>query len=146
MKFDYFDILDYNTNKCTLMITPIIQELSGSVQSTIPELGLAFDYVDAGYSGKCPIKVKYESGVKYNIEAKLVDRHGTLLKEFGKTAGSNGYDAVCPDLIDAKLQLWSMSTSWTTTSEQIAVLDLNNLNGHDIEFIVTNSAQEQILQ
>lgn len=147
LTFTFFDILDYNLNRATILITPVLEVLSGTVTTTIPELALDYNYVDTGYSGKCPVKVKYENGVSYNIEAKLYDRKGTLLKEFGKTAGSNGYDAVCADLIDAKMQLWSMSTSWTTTSEQIAVIDLNGLNGHDIEFTVTSTPQEiEILQ
>ena len=103
LTFTFFDILDYNLQRATILITPVLQVLSGSVASLIPELALDYNYTDTGYSGKCPIKVKYENSVSYNIEAKLYDRNFTLLKEFGKTAGSNGYDAVCADLIDAKL-------------------------------------------
>lgn len=65
-----------------------------------------------------------------------------LLKDFGKTVGSNGYDAVCSELVDAKLGLWNMSTSWHTVSEEIAFLDLNGLNGHDVTFSVTMAATE----
>ena len=62
----------------------------------------------------------------------LIDRNGVIINKFGKTIGSNGYKAVCGDLVDAKLSLYSMSTSWTTTSVEVASLDLNGVNGHDI--------------
>ena len=55
-----------------------------------------------------------------------------MLNKFGKTIGSNDYKAVCGDLVDAKLSLYSMSTSWGTTSIEVASLDLNGVNGHDI--------------
>jgi len=138
--FSFFDILDYNTNRCTILITPTLQTAKGSVASSIPELSLDYNYVDTGNSGKCPIKVHYDAGVEHNIEAKLYDREGTLLKNFGKTYGSNGFDAVCSQLVDAKLSLWSMSTSWHTASEQIAHIDMNGLNGHEATFNVRNIA------
>jgi hypothetical protein len=66
------------------------------------------------------------------MEVMLFDRNGVMINKFGKTAGSNGYKAVCGDLVDAKLSLYSMSTSWGTTSVEVASLDLNGVNGHDI--------------
>jgi hypothetical protein len=137
LSFEFFDILDYDTNLCTILITPTLLIESGSVASSVDGISLDFNYVDSGNSGKCPVKVTYDNAVSYNIEAKLWSRDGTLLKDFGKTKGSNNYDAVCSDLIDAKITLWSMSTLWTTPSVQIALLDLNGLNGHDVTFNVS---------
>ena len=93
---------------------------------------LNWQYVETGESGKCPIKVHYGSDVHRNMEVMLFDRNGIMLNKFGKTIGSNGYKAVCGDLVDAKLSLYSMSTSWGTTSIEVASLDLNGVNGHDI--------------
>jgi len=59
-------------------------------------------------------------------------QNNTVAKEFGRTIGSNSYDAVCADLIDAKIAVISTTTSWFTKSAEIAALDLNGSNGHQI--------------
>jgi hypothetical protein len=145
MDFSYFDILDYDTNLATVLITPTLQSLKGSIPSSLPKISLDYDYEDTGNSGKCPIKVHYDSGIPYNVKAKLIDRNGELLKDFGATIGSNGYDAVCSDLVDAKLTLWSLSSSWSKVSEEIASIDLNGVNGHNINIRVAFAPEQLIL-
>lgn len=80
--------------------------------------------------GKCPIKVTFDDGIAHNIKVELVLQNNTVAKEFGRTFGSNSYDAICADLIDAKLAVISMTTSWFTKSVEVAALDLNGSNGH----------------
>jgi hypothetical protein len=75
----------------------------------------------------------------------LQDRNGNGIKTFGKTIGSNSYDAVCSDLVDAKLVLYKISTSWSTKSVPIATLDLNGVNSHDITVSVDSLSASAII-
>jgi hypothetical protein len=49
-------------------------------------------------------------------------------------------DAICSSLIDGKLALYSKTTSWFNQSHQIAVLDLNGVNGHNITVNISKAA------
>lgn len=118
-----------------ILITPLLSETEGSIMATNEQYKMDWTFLETGDSGKCPISVSYES-IPHNITVNLMDRHGKMVYEFGKTMGSNGYKAACYELIDAKLSLFSHSTSWSTTTVEIAHLDLNGVNGHDIDVTV----------
>ena len=90
--------------------------------------------------GQCPIKVTYDDGIAHNIQVDLVLKDKTIAKEFGRTRGSNSYEAVCGDLIDGKLAVISKTTSWFTQSVEIAQVDLNGANGHSITVHIANVA------
>lgn len=100
-------------------------------------------FTDTGLNGACPIKVTYEK-IPHNLEAHLFNRDGAMVYTFGKTVGSNGYKALCSDLIDSKLSLYSKSTSWSSPSVEVASLNLSGVNGHDID--VTISAAILLIQ
>lgn len=75
----------------------------------------------------------------------MQNRNGTGIKTFGKTIGSNSYDAVCSDLVDANLVLYKISTSWGTKSIPIASLSLNGVNSHDITVSVDSLSTSAII-
>lgn len=140
MDFAFFDIRDYNKQDAQILITPILQNATGTIKSSEGSLDVNFDFQDTGLSGKCPIKVTYEDGIAHNIQVELVLKDKTVAKEFGRTRGSNSHDAVCADLIDGKIAVISKTTSWFTQSIEIAQVDLNGANGHSITIHISNVA------
>ena len=104
--------------------------MSGVIPASDNSLNVNFEFTDIGLGGKCPMKVTFDDGIPHNIKVELVLQNNTVAKEFGRTFGSNSFDAICADLIDAKLAVISMTTSWFTTSVEVAALDLNGSNGH----------------
>lgn len=116
------------------MITPLKNEteMKGTVVSNDTEWQMDYEFTDDGYTGKCPIKVKYHKAPRY-IEAYLYDRHGNVTNRFGKTWGSNGYKAICSELIGGKITLWHKTETWATQSYQIAELPIRAMNGMSLE-------------
>lgn len=145
MDFVFFDIKDYNKQQAQILITPTLQNATGTILSSDGTLNVNFDFEDIGLSGKCRIKVTYDDGIAHNIEAELVLKDRTVAKDFGRTRGSNSYDAICADLIDSKIAVISRTTSWFTQSVEIAQVDLNGANGHSITIHIANLASS-ILQ
>lgn len=72
----------------------------------------------------------------------LHDRHGNLLKEFGKTKGSNGYKGICANMIGAKISLWHKTETWDTKSFEVAHLPLGAMNGVDLEIDVKKAIKD----
>lgn len=132
LTFNFWDILDYTGKDCNILITPNMTNLTGHIVASDNNYTMDYEFTDEGYTGKCPIRVKYHN-IPYYMEVVLHDRHGNHLNTFGKTWGSNGYSGVCPDMIDAKLSLWHKSEFWYTQSVKVAELALNGMNGHSLE-------------
>lgn len=99
-----------------------------------------FTFEDNGFGNNCPIKVTYDNDVDHKYEVWYISRDGKVEQQFGRTIGSNKLDAICSSLIDGKLVLFSKTTSWFNQSHQIAVLDLNGVNGHNITVNISKAA------
>lgn len=99
-----------------------------------------FTFEDNGLGNNCPIKVTYDNDIDHKYEVWYISRDNKVEQQFGRTIGSNKFDAVCSSLIDGKLALYSKTTSWFNQSHQIAVLDLNGVNGHNITVNISKAA------
>jgi hypothetical protein len=137
LAFSLFDTLIEDGRSLEILITPTLAALEGVIPATEEDLAIVYNYVDTGDSSKCPIKVHYAKHASdHSIQAALFDKTGATVKVFGKTIGSNGYDATCSELVDARIGLFKMSTSIFNESREIASLDLNGVNGHDISILI----------
>jgi hypothetical protein len=144
LTFSFWDIYGVQGNECDIVITPTLNatQMKGRIESTDGNWTLDYNYTDQGYTGKCPIKVKFHN-VPYYMKVYLHHKNGTLLNEFGKTFGSNGYNGVCADLLDARISLWHRAEIWNSTSAEVAVLPLLAPNGMDLDIDIRRAVKTE---